>query len=161
MTGNQGIRRGEREIRRRGDIPLFQSSPRPPVSVSPVLAKGFTLLELMIVISIIIILAAIALPQYRRTITAARESVLRDDLYKLRSLLDQYGADKGKLPQSLDDLVNDRYMREIPVDPFTGQKDWTTEMGEDPNSTAGEQGVVNVHSASSDTSSEGTPYSEW
>jgi general secretion pathway protein G len=116
---------------------------------------------LMIVISIIIILAAIALPQYRKTITAAREAVLRDDLHKMRSLLDQYGADKGKLPQSLDDLVNEKYMREMPVDPFTGQKDWTPEMGDDPNSTSGEQGVVNVRSASSDTSSEGTPYSEW
>jgi len=133
----------------------------PAVCRLPTSSRGFTLLELMIVISIIIILAAIALPQYRRTITAAREAVLREDLFKLRSLLDQYGADKGKLPQSLDDLVNDRYMREVPVDPITGEKDWTPEMGEDPNSTSGEQGVVNVHSASSDTSSEGNVYSEW
>ncbi|MDQ3174861.1 MAG: general secretion pathway protein GspG [Acidobacteriota bacterium] len=115
----------------------------------------------MIVISIIIILAAIALPQYRRTIMHAREAVLRDDLYKMRSLLDQYAADKGKLPQSLEDLVTENYMRELPVDPFTGQKDWTVITGEDPNSTSGEQGVINVHSASSDVSSEGTPYSEW
>jgi general secretion pathway protein G len=127
----------------------------------PTLSRGFTLLELMIVISIIIILAAIALPQYRKTITAAREAVLRDDLYKLRQLLDQYGADKGKLPQSLDELVNEKYMRDMPVDPITGQTDWTPQMEKDPNTTSGEQGVVNVHSASSETSSEGTPYSEW
>src|SRR6266705_6118195 len=87
-------------------------------------AAGFTLLELMIVITIIIILAAIALPQYQKTIMHARETVLRDDLYKMRSLLDQYGADKGKLPQSLDELVSSGYVRELPIDPITGQKDW-------------------------------------
>ena len=122
---------------------------------------GFTLLELMIVITIVIILAAIALPQYQRTIMQARESVLRQDLHDMRKLLDQYAADKGKLPQSLDDLITEHYMRELPVDPITGQKDWTVETGEDPNSTSGEQGVINVRSASGDTSSEGTPYSEW
>jgi general secretion pathway protein G len=122
---------------------------------------GFTLLELMIVISIIIILAAITLPQYQRTIMHTRETVLADDLRTMRSLIDQFAADKGRLPQSLDELASEGYMREIPVDPFTGQKDWAITTGEDPNSLEGAQGVTDVHSASAEISTDGRPYSEW
>ncbi len=122
---------------------------------------GFTLLELMIVISIIIILASITLPQYQKTIMHTRETVLKDDLRKMRSLIDQFAADKGRLPQSLDELVSSGYMREVPIDPFTGQKDWAITNGEDPNSSEGEQGMIDVHSASADVSTEGTAYSEW
>src|SRR5713226_6193190 len=125
------------------------------------LPTGFTLLELMIVISILIILVSVALPQYQKTITHARETILRDDLFKMRSLIDQYAADKGKLPQSLDDLVSAGYMREIPKDPITDNKDWAIATGDDPYSTEGGTGVTNIHSASGDLSIEGTPYSEW
>jgi general secretion pathway protein G len=115
----------------------------------------------MIVISIIIILAAVALPQYQKTIMHARETVLRDDLFRMRALMDQYAADKGKLPQSLDDLVTAGYMREIPTDPITEQKDWNVVTGEDPYSSEGGSGVNDIHSSSSEVSTEGTPYSEW
>src|SRR2546427_9201404 len=124
-------------------------------------SKGFTLLELMIVISIIIILAAVALPQYQKTVMHARETVLKDDLFRMRALIDQYAADKGKLPQSLDDLVTAGYIREVPKDPITDEKDWQPVTGTDPYSTEDNQGLVDVKSGAQETSTEGTPYSEW
>src|SRR5207245_8108714 len=138
----------------------FRTTSLPPGAFC-LLSSGFTLLELMIVISIIIILAAVTLPQYQKTVMHARETVLHDDLFRMRSLIDQYAADKGKLPQSLDDLVTAGYIREVPKDPITDEKDWNVATGEDPYATEGGSGVINVHSSSGDVSTEGPPYSEW
>jgi len=125
-------------------------------------ARGFTLLELMIVISILVILALVGMAQYNRTVLAAKESTLREDLFTMRKMIDQYAADKGKLPQSLDDLRSAGYIHDIPIDPMTDATDWQVEFGEDPGSTGGEQGVTNVRSASGDISSDGaTRYNEW
>lgn len=154
MTGNDSRQKAvsSRQKTFRGSSLVAADSLRP---------TGFTLLELMIVISIIIILAAVALPQYQKTVMHARETVLKDDLFKLRSVIDQYAADKGKLPQSLDDLVSAGYIREIPKDPITDNKDWTIVTGDDPYSTEGGTGVTDVHSSASEVSTEGSPYSEW
>jgi general secretion pathway protein G len=123
-------------------------------------SRGFTLLELMIVMFILVILASVALPQYRKMMHHARETVLRDDLFQMRKAIDQFTADKGALPQSPDDLAG-KYLREIPVDPITGERDWNWITGEDPYATEGGSGIVDVRSASTEQSSEGTPYSEW
>jgi general secretion pathway protein G len=123
---------------------------------------GFTLLELMTVIIVMGVLVAIALPNYRAAIIQAKEAVLREDLYRFRDLIDQYYADKGKYPASLDTLVEDGYLRKLPVDPMTGGPDWEATAAEaDPENPGEEPGVYDVHSSSELVSMSGTPYKEW
>ena len=125
--------------------------------------RGFTLIELMIVISVILILVSVALPAYNQSIWRARESVLKQNLFALRSVISQYTLDKKKAPQSLEDLVTAGYFKQIPTDPMTRQKDWNTESAElllSPEQAS--SGISDVHSSSDSVSPfETTPYSSW
>lgn len=125
-------------------------------------SAGFTLLELMIVISMILILMSIALPIYSQSVLRARESVLRQDLFELRSLISQYTLDKQKAPQGLDDLVQGGYLKSLPKDPMTNEANWEV-VQEDVLLSADQQdpGIDDVHSASNATGTDGTAYSTW
>jgi general secretion pathway protein G len=123
---------------------------------------GFTLLEMMIVISIILILMSIALPIYNQSVLRSREAVLRQDLFELRSLISQYTLDKQKAPQSLDDLVTGGYIKTLPKDPTTNEANWEV-VQEDILLAVDQQdpGISDVHSASNQTGTDGTAYSSW
>ena len=124
---------------------------------------GFTLIELLIVMMIILILTAMAVPRFQSAIRNAREAVLKEDLHVMRIAIDSYTMDKQKAPQSLDDLISDGYLKEIPKDPFTYSKDtWVTDMGDSLHSLdQAEPGIDNVHSGSQETGSDDQPYSSW
>ena len=128
--------------------------------------SGFTLLELLVVMTIIGILAAIAVPALRDSPKRAREATLRADLFTFRSVIDQYKGDKGNYPPDLETLIKDGYMRKIPLDPMTRAADWVLAFEEeaseadDPNVET-IPGIIDVHSASKEIALDGTPYSEW
>jgi general secretion pathway protein G len=125
---------------------------------------GFTLVELMIVMAIIMVLAVVAVPSYIAAMRSAREAVLKEDLHVLRNAIDSYTADKQKAPQSLDDLVQDGYLKSIPEDPMTHTKDtWVTEKSDSLSSVdqTDSGGIDDVHSGSQEQGSNGQPYNTW
>ena len=125
--------------------------------------RGFTIIELMVVLFIITILATMGMTQYRQSVVYTREGVLKEDLFRMRDAIDQYYADKGSYPSTLDALVSDGYVRKIPDDPFTkSNSSWQTVPAEpDPNNPTAEAGVYDVKSGSDATALDGTKYAEW
>ena len=128
-------------------------------------SRGFTLLELMIVIFVMLILVSIAVPNFTRSVQRSREAVLRKILFTLRDLISQYTLDKQKAPQSLDDLVQAGYLKQIPKDPMTDQVDWVTEQEQDNTVMSPDEqdqgGIDDVHSASTAIGSDGNAYNTW
>ncbi len=124
--------------------------------------SGFTLIELMIVMAVIVILISVAIPFYQKSIIRAKETVLHNNLSAIRNAIDEYSYDKQKAPQGLQDLVSDGYLREVPKDPITGSNQWK-EIQEDAGQSvsSSEPGLFDVRSESQKTSLEGTPYSDW
>ena len=125
--------------------------------------RGFTFVELMVVITIIVILVTMAIPIYNKTITRSKESVLKNNLFTLRTVIDNYTYDKQKAPPTLQDLVTEGYLREVPMDPMTGSNQtWRTVMEDASQSVnQAEPGIFDVKSGSDKISLDGTPYSDW
>jgi general secretion pathway protein G len=163
----------ERKFARRLSCLLTQACNFPPRKTRSTratgrpLSAGFTLIELMIVISILLILISISVPQYSQSVRRARESVLRQDLYDMRKLISEYTLDKQKPPQSLEDLVQAGYLpKNLPKDPMTSQTDWQTEQCDDstimsPDEQDQSGGICDVHSSSTQVSTDGTAYNSW
>ena len=125
--------------------------------------QGFTLIELMIVMVIITILAGIGLAVYGNSVQSSKEAVLREDLFRMREAIDQYHADKNRYPPTLEALVEEKYIRQVPMDPITRSVDtWQTTMSDpEPGNPSAEAGIYNVKSGAEGTGLDGTPYSEF
>jgi general secretion pathway protein G len=125
--------------------------------------RGFTLVELMIVMTVVTVLISLAVPMYQKSIVRAKESVLRSNLFTIRTLIDEYTFDKQKAPQALEELVREGYLRQVPLDPVTGSNQTWKVIMEDATSSVNqtEPGIFDIRSGSDQTSLEGTPYSEW
>ena len=126
-------------------------------------ARGFTLIEVLVVLTLIVVLASMGMTQYRNSVTRAEEAVLKENLFRMNDAIDQYYADKNKWPSDLADLASAGYIREIPIDPMTKSKDtWTTTQAEpDPNNPASQTGIYSVKSGSDRTALDGTRYADW
>lgn len=126
-------------------------------------SRGFTMIEVLVVMTLIVVLASMGMTQYRNSITRAEEAVLKENLFRMNDAIDQYYADKNKWPADLADLAAEGYIREIPVDPMTKSKDtWTTTQAEpDPNNPAAPAGIYAVKSGSDRIALDGTRYADW
>lgn len=124
-------------------------------------SHGFTLLELVMVMTIIVILAAVGVSAYQHIQLKARETILKQDLVTMRKKIDEFAADQERLPKSIDELAEHFYIREKPMDPMTGQKEWYEDQGEDTISRDGGSGMVDVHSLAAGVDSEGVAYKEY
>jgi general secretion pathway protein G len=155
-TGRRGD--GEKRLTSSGFV-----SPRRSVPLSPRLKNGFTMIELMIVMAIVVILISVAVPMYQKAMVRSKESVLKNNLFTLRTVIDEYTYDKQKAPQSLQDLVTEGYLREVPMDPITRSNQSWRVIQEDAMASVNqsEPGIFDVKSGSDKTSLEGTPYAEW
>lgn len=124
---------------------------------------GFTMIELLVVMTLIVVLATVGMTQYRQSVTRAEEAVLKENLFRMRDAVDQFYADKNKYPSNLAELSSEGYIREVPTDPMTKSKDtWTTTQAEpDANNPASQVGIYDVKSGSDRTALDGTRYADW
>jgi general secretion pathway protein G len=141
----------------------WRGSPQRGAATKTTTSSGFTLVELMVVMSLIVVLASIGLTLYANSVTRAKEAVLKEDLFRMRDAIDQFYADKNHYPASLDELVSEKYLRAIPVDPFTNSIDtWQTVLSEpEPGNAAAAPGIFDVKSGAEQTAIDGTSYAEW
>jgi general secretion pathway protein G len=140
--------------------------PRRVAASSPqarTLERGFTMIELLVVMTLIVILATMGMTQYKTSQVYAKEAVLKEDLFRMRDAIDQYYADKGQYPSTIDALVSDGYLRKVPEDPFTkSSSSWQAIPAEpDPANPTAEPGVYDIKSGSDQTALDGTKYAEW